>query len=105
MLVPSQDWTSMIKKLEIKELCSLILTRTIDDTDKYQSGLTKIFFHGNSDGTPLHPLGKEPLSARLYDRDVAVRSVRPIRFQLGPADMNVNWRIWRNANVQETAME
>ncbi|KLO11995.1 myosin 5 [Schizopora paradoxa] len=44
MLVSSQDWTSMIKKLEIKELCSLILQRTIDDTDKYQSGLTKIFF-------------------------------------------------------------
>ncbi len=34
----------MIKSLEIKPLCSLILQKTIDDADKYQSGLTKIFF-------------------------------------------------------------
>lgn len=34
----------MIKQLEIKPLCSLILKKTINDEDKYQAGLTKIFF-------------------------------------------------------------
>jgi myosin-5 len=34
----------MIKKLEIKPLCNLILNKTITDTNKYQPGLTKIFF-------------------------------------------------------------
>jgi myosin V len=34
----------MIKNLEIKPLCDLILQKTISDEDKYQSGLTKIFF-------------------------------------------------------------
>lgn len=34
----------MIKQLEIKPLCDLILQSTISDEDKYQSGLTKIFF-------------------------------------------------------------
>lgn len=44
MLVPSTDWSPMIKNLEIKGLCSLILKKTINDEDKYQAGLTKIFF-------------------------------------------------------------
>lgn len=44
MLVPSGDWGPMIKNLEIKPLCSLILKKTINDEDKYQAGLTKIFF-------------------------------------------------------------
>ncbi|KAL5490141.1 MYO2 [Sanghuangporus weigelae] len=44
MLVPSSDWSPMIKNLEIKPLCSLILKKTINDEDKYQAGLTKIFF-------------------------------------------------------------
>lgn len=34
----------MIKNLEIKPLCYLILKTTINDDDKYQAGLTKIFF-------------------------------------------------------------
>lgn len=34
----------MIRNLELKPLCNLILERTINDPDKYQSGLTKIFF-------------------------------------------------------------
>jgi len=34
----------MIQKMELKPLCSLILRETINDSDKYQSGLTKIFF-------------------------------------------------------------
>lgn len=44
MLVPSSDWSPMIKNLEIHPLCSLILKKTIPDEDKYQAGLTKIFF-------------------------------------------------------------
>lgn len=34
----------MTANLELKPLCSLILERTINDPDKYQEGLTKIFF-------------------------------------------------------------
>src|ERR1700731_3441305 len=44
MLVPSTDWGPMIQSLELKKLCARILERTINDPDKYQSGLTKIFF-------------------------------------------------------------
>ena len=44
MLVPSADWQPMIQKLELEHLCSLILEMTINDHDKYQNGLTKIFF-------------------------------------------------------------
>lgn len=34
----------MISNLQLKPLCSLILQKTINDPDKYQNGLTKIFF-------------------------------------------------------------
>lgn len=44
MLVNSIVWAPMIKKMEIKNLCDFILQRTITDEDKYQCGLTKIFF-------------------------------------------------------------
>ena len=44
MLVPSSEWQPMIQNLQLQPLCSLILERTINDPDKYQSGLTKIFF-------------------------------------------------------------
>ena len=44
MLVKSANWSPMIKKLEIKPLCNLILNNTITDSNKYQMGLTKIFF-------------------------------------------------------------
>lgn len=44
MLVHSSEWDPMIHNLQLKPLCSLILERTINDPDKYQSGLTKIFF-------------------------------------------------------------
>ncbi len=44
MLVPSKDWSPMIKQLEIRPLCTLILKKTISDVDKFQTGLTKIFF-------------------------------------------------------------
>jgi myosin V len=44
MLVHSSDWAPMIQSLELKKLCSRILEKTINDSDKYQNGLTKIFF-------------------------------------------------------------
>ncbi len=44
MLVHSSEWGPMIQNLELQPLCNLILERTINDPDKYQSGLTKIFF-------------------------------------------------------------
>ena len=34
----------MTQNLQLQSLCNLILERTINDPDKYQSGLTKIFF-------------------------------------------------------------
>lgn len=34
----------MIQNLELQRLCSLVLEKTINDPDKYQNGLTKIFF-------------------------------------------------------------
>ncbi|KAF9496078.1 hypothetical protein BDN71DRAFT_1446807 [Pleurotus eryngii] len=44
MLVPSSIWQPMIQALDLKNLCAVILEKTINDPDKYQSGLTKIFF-------------------------------------------------------------
>ena len=44
MLVHSSEWEPMIKNLELKPLCARILEKTINDPDKYQPGLTKIFF-------------------------------------------------------------
>lgn len=44
MLVHSTEWKPMIQNLELQQLCNLILERTINDPDKYQAGLTKIFF-------------------------------------------------------------
>jgi myosin-5 len=44
MLVPSVEWSSKIQDMALKDLCKTILSKTITDPDKYQSGLTKIFF-------------------------------------------------------------
>ncbi|OBZ75050.1 Myosin-2A [Grifola frondosa] len=44
MLVHSSEWSPMIQNLELKTLCARILEKTINDPDKYQPGLTKIFF-------------------------------------------------------------
>lgn len=44
MLVPSSVWQPMIQKLDLRTLCTIILEKTINDPDKYQNGLTKIFF-------------------------------------------------------------
>lgn len=44
MLAHSSEWGPMIQNLELKALCTLVLDRTLNDQDKYQTGLTKIFF-------------------------------------------------------------
>ncbi|KAI6109917.1 myosin 5 [Pisolithus sp. B1] len=62
MLVPSSDWQPMIQRLELKPLCSLILERTINDPDKYQNGLTKIFFRAGMLAA-LESLRSEKLNA------------------------------------------
>ena len=41
VLVNSKDW---IGKSDVRELCSTILSNTLKEEDKYQIGLTKIFF-------------------------------------------------------------
>jgi len=44
MLVPSSVWQPLIQSFDLRQLCNVILNSTINDVDKYQSGLTKIFF-------------------------------------------------------------
>ncbi|KAF9066848.1 P-loop containing nucleoside triphosphate hydrolase protein [Rhodocollybia butyracea] len=44
MLVNSSIWQPMIQAMDLRKLCSIILEKTINDPDKYQNGLTKIFF-------------------------------------------------------------
>ncbi|KAF5331028.1 hypothetical protein D9619_005722 [Psilocybe cf. subviscida] len=44
MLIPSSDWQPMIQSMDLRNLCSTILAKTIADGDMYQNGLTKIFF-------------------------------------------------------------
>lgn len=44
MLVPSTIWQPLIQSLDLRKLCTIILEKTINDSDKYQNGLTKIFF-------------------------------------------------------------
>ncbi|KAJ3368479.1 Myosin type-2 heavy chain 1 [Allomyces arbusculus] len=41
LLLPSKEWAQF---KDIRGLCTKLLTRTIPDTDKYQIGMTKIFF-------------------------------------------------------------
>ena len=44
MLVPSSIWKPMIQALDLRQLCSAILDKTIADPDMSQHGKTKIFF-------------------------------------------------------------
>lgn len=44
MLVPSATWQPLIQSMDLRTLCTAILRNTIEDTDKYQNGLTKLFF-------------------------------------------------------------
>lgn len=84
MLVPSTDWSPMIKQLEIKPLCSLILEKTINDEDKYQAGLTKIFFRAGMLAA-LESLRSERLNALVtlvqknFRRKIAVKRYQEMR--------------------------
>ncbi|KAK0228273.1 myosin 5 [Armillaria fumosa] len=44
MLVPSSIWQPLIQSLDLRQLCTAILGKTLEDPDKHQNGLTKIFF-------------------------------------------------------------
>ena len=74
----------MIQKLELKPLCSLILEKTINDPDKYQSGLTKIFFRAGMLAA-LESLRSERLNALVtivqknMRRRVAVKRYQELR--------------------------
>ncbi|KIK83700.1 hypothetical protein PAXRUDRAFT_832035 [Paxillus rubicundulus Ve08.2h10] len=84
MLLPSSDWQPMIQKLELKPLCSLILEETINDPDKYQSGLTKIFFRAGMLAA-LESLRSERLNALVtivqknMRRRMAVKKYQELR--------------------------
>ena len=84
MLVPSTDWQPMIQQLELRPLCSLILEKTLNDPDKYQSGLTKIFFRAGMLAA-LESLRSEKLNALVtivqknMRRRVAVRKYQDLR--------------------------
>ncbi|KAG1853082.1 hypothetical protein F4604DRAFT_1933355 [Suillus subluteus] len=84
VLVPSADWQPMIQHMELKPLCSLILERTINDPDKYQSGLTKIFFRAGM-LTALESLRSEKLNALVtivqknMRRRMAVKKYQELR--------------------------
>ncbi|KAG2147367.1 myosin 5 [Suillus cothurnatus] len=84
MLVPSADWQPMIQHMELKPLCSLILERTINDPDKYQSGLTKIFFRAGMLAA-LESLRSEKLNALVtivqknMRRRMAVKKYQELR--------------------------
>ncbi|KAG1843599.1 myosin 5 [Suillus subalutaceus] len=84
MLVPSADWQPMIQHMELRPLCSLILERTINDPDKYQSGLTKIFFRAGMLAA-LESLRSEKLNALVtivqknMRRRMAVKKYQELR--------------------------
>jgi len=84
MLVPSTDWQPMIQRMELKPLCSLILEKTINDPDKYQSGLTKIFFRAGMLAA-LESLRSEKLNALVtvvqknMRRRMAVKKYQDLR--------------------------
>ena len=84
MLVSSSDWAPMISNLQLKPLCSLILKKTINDPDKYQNGLTKIFFRAGMLAA-LESLRSDRLNALVtivqknMRRRVAVKKYQELR--------------------------
>lgn len=84
MLVNSSEWAPMIQNLELQPLCNLILERTINDPDKYQSGLTKIFFRAGMLAA-LESLRSERLNALVtivqknMRRKMAVKKYQELR--------------------------
>ena len=84
MLVHSSEWEPMIKNLELKPLCARILEKTINDPDKYQPGLTKIFFRAGMLAA-LESLRSDRLNALVtivqknMRRKMAVKKYRALR--------------------------
>lgn len=84
MLVPSTVWQPMIQSMDLKRLCSTILEKTINDPDKYQSGLTKIFFRAGMLAA-LESLRSERLNAMVtvvqknMRRRMAVKNYQNLR--------------------------
>lgn len=84
MLANSSEWGPMIQNLELKELCTLVLDRTLNDQDKYQTGLTKIFFRAGILAA-LEALRGEKLNSlaiviqKNMRRRVAVKKYRDLR--------------------------
>lgn len=74
----------MIQQLELKPLCSLILQKTINDPDKHQGGLTKIFFRAGMLAA-LESLRSERLNAlatmvqKNMRRRMAVKKFQELR--------------------------
>jgi myosin V len=74
----------MISNLQLKPLCSLILKKTINDPDKYQNGLTKIFFRAGMLAA-LESLRSDRLNALVtivqknMRRRVAVKKYQELR--------------------------
>lgn len=74
----------MIQRLELTPLCSLILEKTLNDPDKYQSGLTKIFFRAGMLAA-LESLRSEKLNALVtvvqknMRRRMAVKKYQELR--------------------------
>ena len=74
----------MIKNMEIRPLCMLILKQTIPDEDKFQTGLTKIFFRAGMLAA-LESLRSDRLNAMVtvvqknVRRHMAVKRYRQMR--------------------------
>jgi len=74
----------MIQQLELRPLCSLILEKTINDPDKHQGGLTKIFFRAGMLAA-LESLRSERLNAlatiiqKNMRRRMAVKKFQELR--------------------------
>lgn len=84
MLAHSSEWGPMIQNLELKALCTLVLDRMLNDPDKYQTGLTKIFFRAGILAA-LESLRGEKLNSlatviqKNMRRRMAVRKYRDLR--------------------------
>ncbi len=84
MLVPSADWQPMIQTMDLRQLCSTILAKTIADPDMYQNGLTKIFFRAGMLAA-LESFRSERLNAMVtvvqknVRRRLAVKNYRKLR--------------------------
>ena len=84
MLVKSSVWQPLIQSMDLRKLCSIVLENTINDSDKYQNGLTKIFFRAGMLAA-LESMRSERLNAMVtvvqknMRRRMAVKKYRELR--------------------------